>query len=58
MKLTPPVFEDFYDSEDPRGPSTSEHNEWRAALEEFKKNPKGSVKVKKRDNPKSNKIHE
>lgn len=32
-----PKFEDFYDTEDPRGPSTSEFNEWHAALERWKK---------------------
>lgn len=32
-----PQFEDFYDTEDPRGPSTSEHNAWLAALERWKK---------------------
>jgi hypothetical protein len=32
-----PRFEDFYDTEDPRGPSTSEHTAWRAALARWQK---------------------
>ena len=38
-------MEDFYDTEDPRGISSTEFNKYQAALEEYKK-PKKKIKKK------------